>query len=295
MPAGIIIKGIGGFYYVKIAETVFECKARGLFRKDAITPLPGDMVNISVIDESKKTGYIEEILPRHSQLVRPAVANVNQLGVVIAVKSPDPDFILVDKLLVTAGFKGLDSFICINKIDLDADEEYKKIIRAYEKAGYRYVLLSSKRDVGFGDLKCFLRNRITVLAGQSGVGKSTILNRILNTWIMDTGEISDKIKRGRHTTRHAELVELEEGGYIVDTPGFSNLELLEIECRELESLFPEFGSYRDKCRFSGCSHINEPDCGVKDALEKDLIDIGRYRRYVEFYNSIKQVREYKKK
>lgn len=293
MPEGIITKGIGGFYYVKSRNEIYECKARGIFRKDDFAPLPGDLVSISVTDESKKTGNIEEIHTRDSRLVRPAVANVNQVAVVIAVKSPSPDFILLDKLLITASIKNIGVIICINKIDLD--EEYIKIAEAYSKAGYNVITLSSKKDIGFDCLKECLKGKTTVFAGQSGVGKSTILNRILNSWVMQTGEISERIERGKHTTRHAELLELENGGYIVDTPGFSSFELSDIRYDQLELHYPEFAGYINKCRFTGCSHISEPGCSVKDALERGLIDGERYRRYVSFYSLLKQNKEYKSK
>lgn len=296
MPEGIIIKGIGGFYYVESGNEVFECKARGIFRKDAFAPLPGDFVNMSVIDESKKLGSIDEILPRKSQLVRPAVANVNQVAVVLAVKSPSPDCLLLDKLLITAQLKNLDTIICLNKIDLDEDESCKKIVEAYEKADYKCIPLSSKLNIGFENLSDSLHGRITVFAGQSGVGKSTILNRIMNSMIMQTGEVSGKIERGKHTTRHAELVELHSGGYVVDTPGFSSLELTDMQYDELDTFYPEFRERRLGCRFTRCSHISEPECSVKDALSQGLIDKDRYARYIEFYNALKQrkANEYKK-
>lgn len=293
MPSGIIIKGIGGFYYVKVQDSIYECKAKGIFRKDAVSPLPGDNVSISVIDEEKKKGNIDKIQPRVSQLVRPAVANVNQVAVVLAAKSPQPDFMLADKLLITARRSGIDAFICINKIDLDEIKNFRKTAEAYAKANYRCVLLSSKLDIGFEDLKDMLKGRITVFAGQSGVGKSTILNRIMNTWVMHTGEISEKIERGKHTTRHAELVELDTGGYVVDTPGFSSLELGDLQYDELESCYPEFDFHKGKCRFTRCSHISEPDCSVKEALSQGAVDAGRYERYIELYTGLKQKKIYK--
>lgn len=294
MPSGIITKGIGGFYYVSTPEGVYECKARGLFRKNELTPLPGDRVNISVIDDAKKLGTIDEVLPRQSQLLRPAVANVDQIVAVIAIKSPSPDFFLLDKLLITAEQKNLNTIICINKIDLDTDGEHKKIVNAYEKTGYKVILSSSRIDAGFDRLKEALKGRISVFAGQSGVGKSTILNRIMNRRVMETGELSEKIERGRHTTRHAELVELESRGYVVDTPGFSSFELSDIKHEELQFYYPEFAEHINGCRFTHCSHISEPDCSVKEALGRRLIDEGRYARYIQFYNILKQNKEYGK-
>ncbi|MDP4093848.1 MAG: ribosome small subunit-dependent GTPase A [Bacillota bacterium] len=295
MPEGIIIKGIGGFYYVKTEEGLYECKARGVFRKKNLTPLPGDRVSVAVTDVEKKKGSISEILPRDSELVRPAVSNVNQLATVIAVKSPLPDFDLLDKLLVSASIKGIQTIICINKIDLDESQEYKKIIQVYSAAGFKCLPLSSKTESGFEQLQESLKGKTTVFAGQSGVGKSSILNIIMNCWVMQTGKVSEKIERGRHTTRHAELLELEEGGFVADTPGFSSFELPDIKYDELEYYYPEFESYLGKCRFKGCSHISEPDCAVKEALAQNLIDRERYERYCKFYNILKQKKDYIKR
>lgn len=288
MPSGLILKGIDGFYYVKTEDGIYECKARGLFRKQSVTPLPGDRVSILVVDIDKKIGYIDEILPRDMQLLRPAVANVNQLAMVISVNSPKPDLFLLDKLLVTASNKGLGAVICINKIDFSKEDEHVKICDSYNKAGYDVVLLSSTLDVGFDCLEKALVGKITVFAGQSGVGKSTILNKILNAYVMPTGEISEKINRGKHTTRHAELLELKSGGYVVDTPGFSSFELNGIEPDELQRYYPEFDIFLGKCKYSGCSHISEPGCEVKAALEKGDLDTCRYSSYIEFYNCLKE-------
>lgn len=288
MIPGLIIKGIGGFYYVKTESGVYECKARGIFRKDSFTPLPGDKVSISITDEEKKIGSIEEISPRESQLIRPAVANVNQIAIVIAVKSPQPDFTLLDKLLITIEKKGLSAVVCINKIDLDEKAEYEKIIKAYEKAMYKVIALSCVNGTGFDELDSALKNKTTVFAGQSGVGKSTILNKVLDSYVMKTGSISEKIERGKHTTRHAELIELKSGGFVVDTPGFSSFEISGIETNELQNFYPEFREYIGMCKFTGCMHISEPNCEVKAALERDEIDSGRYMRYVEFYKILKE-------
>lgn len=287
MPSGIIIKGIGGFYYVLSGEALFECKARGIFRKDDISPLPGDMVNFSVIDNEKRKGSIDEILPRTSRLVRPAVSNVDQVAAVIAVRSPAPDYLLLDKLLVTAEKENINPVICINKIDLDADREYEKTAGLYSKAGYRTIPASSSTGEGFDELKAVLKGRITVFAGQSGVGKSTILNIIMNSMVMKTGILSEKTERGRHTTRHAELVRLDSGGYVVDTPGFSSFELPNMDFKDLQLYYPEFGGIEDKCRFAGCSHVNEPDCSVKAAVLSGFVSEERYKRYIEFYSYLK--------
>lgn len=288
MPSGMITKGIGGFYYVATKDGLYECKARGVFRKDEITPLPGDNVIISVIDEKSKRGYIEKILDRTTVLMRPAVANVEQLVAVIATKSPEPDLMLLDKLLITAENSNMQTVICINKIDLDPENKRKSIFDDYVKAGYSVIETSSTQNEGFGELKAALKGRISVFAGQSGVGKSTILNRIMDTMVMETGSLSDKIERGKHTTRHAQLVELKEGGYIVDTPGFSSFELMKLEYPKLQYFYHEFEDFTEACKFRGCSHVGETECGVKQAVECGDISKDRYYRYVELYTVLKQ-------
>lgn len=288
MPSGMITKGIGGFYYVASEDGIYECKARGIFRKSELTPLTGDKVVFSVSDHVLKKGSIDQIMDRSSLLVRPAVANVNQLVAVIAAQSPEPDLLLLDKLLVTAENNGMKAVVCINKTDLDTDDRREALRKAYTKAGYTVLETSSKENKGFDELKVALKDHISVFAGQSGVGKSTILNRVMNTMVMKTGGLSDKIDRGKHTTRHAELIELDDGGYVADTPGFSSFELSGIKYTELQHLFPEFGNHIQSCRFTGCSHINEPDCSVKHAVEGDRISEGRYGRYIELYSILKQ-------
>lgn len=287
------MKGIGGFYYVKTESGVYECKARGIFRKDSFSPLPGDKVSISIEDEGNKLGNIEEILPRESRLIRPAVANVNQVVIVVSIRSPQPDFILLDKLLITFEQKGINAVICINKIDLDENKKYKTVIEAYQKAMYKVIAVCSVAEIGFDELESALKDKTTVFAGQSGVGKSTILNRVLDSYVMETGKVSDKIERGKHTTRHAEIIELKSGGFVVDTPGFSSFELSDVEANELQNFYPEFREYYGSCKFTGCMHISEPSCGVKDALERGVFDRGRYERYVEFCKFLKDMQRKK--
>ncbi len=287
MPNGIILKGIGGFYYVLSGETIYECKARGIFRKNRIVPLPGDRVTIS-INEDKNTGNLDEIHPRDIELVRPAVSNVNQVVVTVAAHSPVPDLLLLDKLLVTAGKDNITAVVCINKIDLGQHEDYRKIVDTYEYAGYTVIQSSSKTGEGQKDLKEALIGRITVFAGQSGVGKSTLINNIMESSVMETGIISIRNDRGKHTTRHAELIPLKDGGFLVDTPGFSSFELLGMDPAFLQRFYPEFQSFEGKCRFSGCAHVNEPDCAVKEAVESGTINPDRYSRYIELYGILKE-------
>lgn len=292
LPLGVVMKGIGGFYYIKSSfHGIIECKARGIFRKDDIIPLPGDKVSFSIIDTNKNTGLIEEILPRSSELVRPAVANVTQLVVVVAVKSPQPDFLLLDKMLITASLKNIKPIILFNKIDRSSGQDIERIKKVYENTGYDLFFLCAKSHEGFDDLMGILKENITVFAGQSGVGKSTILNRLAGAAVMETGEVSDKIERGRHTTRHAELLELSNGGLVVDTPGFSSFELTGVELNDLELHYPEFINHLGRCRFNGCSHINEPDCVVKEAVENGDIDNERYERFVHFYSLLKKQKD----
>jgi ribosome biogenesis GTPase len=295
LPIGIILKGIGGFYYVKEenSDTIYECKPRGIFRKDSITPLPGDKVVFSILDDVEKLGSIDQIQPRFSELVRPAVANVDQIIIVIAVKAPETDFMLLDKLLITAEIKKLKAIVCINKIDLEKDIA-KNIKEIYSSAGYDCIEISSVLNVGYGILQEKLDNHISVLAGQSGVGKSTILNHIMDSWIMETGKVSDKIERGKHTTRHAEILEIKSGGYIADSPGFSSFELSDINYKELETCYPEFRQFLNDCRFTSCSHIAEPECRIRDAVEQGKIDTNRFQRYTQLYKILKDIPQYKK-
>lgn len=288
MPSGIIVKGIGGFYYVSSEDDIYECKARGIFRKDDVTPLTGDRVTFSVTDPLLKKGNIDGIMERTTVLTRPAAANVDLLVIVIAARSPDPDLLLLDKLLVTAAKKEIKAVICINKIDLDVEDSRAELRSAYSGAGYTLFETCLGESDGFGQLREILRGHVSVFAGQSGVGKSTLLNRIADNVVMQTGSISEKIERGRHTTRHTELIKLSDGGFVVDTPGFSSFELAQIKHTELQYLFPEFADHIPKCRFTGCSHVNEPDCGVKEAVEHGNIGRGRYRRYTELYAILKQ-------
>lgn len=296
MPFGIILKGIGGFYYVKDESTgdSYECKPRGIFRKNSISPLPGDKVRFTILDCNSKLGSIDEIQPRTTELVRPAIANVDQIAVIVAAKAPSVDLMLLDKLLITAELKDLKILICINKIDLE-DETPQIIKNIYSRAGYRCIEISSVKNVGYDLLKKELKDHITAFAGQSGVGKSTILNHIMDSWVMETGSVSTKIERGKHTTRHAEILELNFGGYVADTPGFSSFELENIPFNLLCSYYPEFREYLNRCRFTSCSHTAEPGCLVIDAVNNGEIDDGRFSRYKQLYKALKEIPQYKGK
>ncbi|MCI8520927.1 MAG: ribosome small subunit-dependent GTPase A [Clostridia bacterium] len=285
---GTIIKGIGGFYYVKASDNVYECKARGLFRKKRITPTIGDVVEI---ETSGEKGSIVDILDRRSYLVRPPVANIDTMLLVVAAAAPEPSLFLIDKMLVNAEINNIHPVLCINKTDLEKRNDIKKL---YENAGYEVFCVSAEKNKGTDKLKKYLGGRTTAFAGLSGVGKSSLLS-IITEDTLETGDVSEKIQRGRHTTRHVELFELNNGGFVLDTPGFSSLELERIKADELWEYFPEMRNHRDECRFRGCSHINEPDCVIKNKVESGEIASTRYESYTQLYKQLKSVKEWEKK
>lgn len=284
---GIIVKGIGGFYYIKAADdNVYECKARGIFRKEHITPMIGDRVEIEV---KGGKGSIMAILPRTTQLIRPPVANIDTLVLVIATASPDPNLHLIDKMLINAEINGISPIICINKTDLAHREDLEEIYK-----NYQIINVSAEKNEGIDNLNEVITGKVSAFSGLSGVGKSSLLNLITNMK-METGEVSEKISRGRHTTRHIELLELKTGGFVLDTPGFSSLEIEGIKADELHEYFPEMADAKYNCRFRGCSHINEPDCAVKELLKTGRLAQSRYESYKELYNALKQIKEWEKK
>ena len=288
MIEGRIIKGIGGFYYVDTDNGLYECRARGIFRKNKITPLVGDFVKISVVDEENKKGVVEEIAERETELVRPPIANVNKALIVFAVKNPTPHLSLLDRFIVLAERENLEIVIILTKIDLDDDNTFEKIKNIYEPCGYKVIGVSNLEKKNIDKVKEELRDNTVVFAGPSGVGKSSLLNEIDKNFKLKTGDVSDKIKRGKHTTRHAELFELECGGMVADTPGFSSLTLDDIEDVDLKDYFIEFDNY-DDCKFgSRCIHQNEPNCAVKEAVENGEIPKERYESYIQLLNEIRQ-------
>ncbi len=286
---GTIVKGIGGFYYVDTKDGLIECRARGKFRKNEILPMVGD--NVTVETNSASTGSVKEIDERHNFLVRPAVSNIDMLMIVAAISNPTPDTALIDKMLVIAEQKGIKGALCINKSDLDSDGSVEKIKSCYINAGYEVFVTSAEKDEGVEELKAVLKGKTTAFAGLSGVGKSSILTRITGREL-ETGDTS-KIERGKHTTRHVELIKT-DGGYVFDTPGFSQLDVENIKCNELENFFPEMEKYRGNCKYRGCSHISEPECAVKKALEEGAIAQSRYESYVKMYEKLKLIKDWER-
>lgn len=296
---GKIIKGIAGFYYVCVTNPaedtteIYECKAKGIFRKDGTRPLVGDDVEMEVLDEDAGKGNIQKILPRKNALIRPAVANVDQALVIFAAAKPAPNFNLLDRFLIMMAEQELPCIICFNKQDIVDEEERQKLTSVYENCGCRVVFASATKGEGTEEIRALLRGKTTTVAGPSGVGKSSMVNSLCGDTYMETGEISEKIDRGKHTTRHAELLLIGLDTYIVDTPGFSSLSVFNMEKEELKDFYPEFAKYEDECRFRGCSHISEPDCGVKNALQYGKISPMRYENYVQIYGELKSQKKWK--
>lgn len=274
---GTIVKGIAGFYYIKTKDNqLVECKARGKFRFNELTPMVGDLVEITV---KNNKGVIDNILPRISSLIRPAVANITHALVVFAFKNPDINIDLLNRFLLLCEHNNLKITLCLNKYDLK-DEKNDDVINMLSGTGYELIYVNAVNNLGIDKIKMTLKDNITVLCGPSGVGKSTILNAIAGRTLMETGIVSEKLGRGKHTTRHSELIEVEDG-FIVDTPGFSSLDIDNIDKEQLQYCFPEFEDFIGKCRFNGCSHYKEPSCAVKDAVEKSIINKTRYDFYVK--------------
>ncbi|MBB6216950.1 ribosome biogenesis GTPase [Anaerosolibacter carboniphilus] len=291
MNNGIIVKGIGGFYYVDTGDRIFECRARGKFRKEKVIPLVGDRVKIT-IQESSGQGVIEEIEQRETELIRPPVANINNAVIVFAIQKPEPSISLLNRFLILAETQEIDITICFNKIDLLQDQELSDLMGIYEKIGYSVIGTSTKQGIGLKDLSQKLMDKITVFAGPSGVGKSSLLNAIQPNLRLQTGEVSSKIERGKHTTRHVELLQLDFGGWVLDTPGFSSLSLDFIGEDELQYFFKEFNEFVGMCKFNACRHLSEPDCAIKKAVEENQICQSRYESYMQLLEEILQTRRY---
>lgn len=292
MADGLIVKALSGFYYVlpDLDGDVVQCRARGVFKKRSISPLVGDRVSYAL--EATGEGTVTDIYPRTRELIRPPIANVDTAVLVFSIAEPNVSRQLLDKFLVHTEYAGLETIICFSKTDLSVSEqELEATIEQYTGIGYEVFATSSLRSTGITDLTRRLAGHISVFAGQSGVGKSTLLNSIIPGLKQETNAISQKLGRGKHTTRHVELISLPQGGWIADTPGFSQLDFASVKPEELSSCFSEFRSYAEGCKFRGCLHMSEPGCRVKDALRDGHIAASRYEHYVSFLKEIKEANE----
>ncbi len=286
MPKGIIICTSSNVYQVAEGEKVYKCLARGKFKKEKISPLVGDEVEFTITNSEKQEGVIEQILPRKNELKRPKMANLTQLILVVSMKMPSPDLLLLDKQLVFAEFMGLKATIVLNKVDLEDKEEIDRIAKLYEDIGYKIIQTNAKEGIKVEEITALLEGETTAFAGNSGVGKSTLINSIFEQELTQEGDISDKNQRGKNTTTSTTLYKYKENSYIADTPGFSTFEINEIPKEDLCYYFVEFVPYLDKCEFQGCSHIKEENCGVKEALEAGKISSQRYDNYIKIYNNL---------
>lgn len=291
---GKIIKGIAGFYYVHepVEDRIYECKAKGIFRNKNIKPLVGDDVEIDTDDQPEGKGTIHSILTRKNELIRPAVANIDQALVIFAAAEPSPNFNLLDRFLIMMQKQDVPTIICFNKTDIVGDSELSHLEEIYKNSGCYVTLASMSNKEGVSYLRSLLQGKTTVLAGPSGVGKSSFINLIQPKAQMETGSVSEKIKRGKHTTRHSELIYVEKDTYVMDTPGFSSLFIEDMDKEELKDYFVEFHPYHENCRFLGCMHVNEPSCGVKEALENNKISRVRYDNYVLLYDELRTKKKY---
>ena len=290
---GKIIKGIAGFYYVHVVEFgVYECKAKGAFRKEKVKLLVGDNVEIDILNEEKKLGNVVNLLPRENELSRPAVSNIDQALVVFAITKPKPHFNLLDRFLVMMESKKIPIVLCFNKKDIAEEKEIRELEEIYSSCGYHIIFTSAKEEENIKLVKEVLKGKTTAVAGPSGVGKSSLINLFQSEIQMETGCISEKIERGKHTTRHSELIPIDDNSYIMDTPGFSSLYVNDFEKEELKYYFPEFEQYEGLCKFNGCDHIHEPNCAVKQAVEEGKIHKVRYENYIEMYKELQEKRRY---
>ena len=290
---GIIIENISNLYRIKAEDKIYEATARGKFKQNEIIPVVGDNVEFEILDEENRKAVIEEIGERKVYIKRPKLANITQIIFVVSSKDPKPDLLMLDKQLAFAEFLKINSVIVLNKTDLDKKEEFKQIKQIYEKIGYKVIITDAKKKQGIEELKVEMKNNINAFSGNSGVGKSTLINGIFDKDITEEGEISKRNKRGKNTTTSIKLYEIDDNTYIADTPGFSTFDVAEIESKELEKYFREFKENIINCEFVGCTHIKEEKCGVKKAIEEGKIDISRYNRFCKIYNELKEREERK--
>ena len=292
MLEGRILKGIGGFYYVHTDEGVYQCRAKGLFRKKSMKPLAGDMCHIELTNTEDVEGNVVDIMDRKNELIRPPVANIDQALIVFAFHSPEPAWGLLDRFLIMIERNGISSVICINKDDLASGDESDAIRGIYESAGYKVLVTSVREERGLDKVREVLKGKVTSLAGPSGVGKSSLINALTGQDLMETGDLSLKLGRGKQTTRHTELISLDNDTFIFDSPGFSAMDLPDMESHELAGLFPEMREYIGTCYYSDCTHIHEPECGVKEAVGNGRIAKVRYDSYTDIYKEIEDRRRF---
>ena len=290
---GIIIENISNLYSIKAENKIYEATARGKFKQNEITPVVGDNVEFEILDEENRKAVIEEIGERKVYIKRPKLANITQIIFVVSSKDPKPDLLMLDKQLAFAEFLKINSVIVLNKTDLDKKEEFKEIKQIYEKIGYKVIITDAKKKQGIEELKAEMKNNINAFSGNSGVGKSTLINGIFDKDITEEGEISKRNKRGKNTTTSIKLYEIDDNTYIADTPGFSTFDISEIESKNLEKYFREFKENIINCEFVGCTHIKEENCGIKTAIQEGKIDISRYNRFCKIYNELKEREERK--
>ncbi len=290
---GFIIENISNLYKIKVENKIYEANARGKLKKTETIPVVGDKVKIKILDEENKKAIIEEILPRTTYIKRPKMSNITQLILVLSSKNPKPDLLLLDKQLAFSEYLGIKSIIVLNKTDLDKRTDFEKIEKIYQKIGYKIIKTEAKNEKGIEELKKALKNNINAFSGNSGVGKSTLINAIFKNEITQEGEISKKNKKGKNTTTTTSMYEIDKNTYIADTPGFSTFDISEIEYKELDKYFKEFKPLIENCEFVGCTHIKEEQCGIKQAIEQEKIDIGRYERFCKIYEELKEKDKYK--
>ena len=301
---GLIIENISNLYRIETEKGIYEANARGKFKKEEITPVVGDKVEIQILDEENKKAVIEKIQERTTYIKRPKMSNITQLVLVVSSKNPKPDLLLLDKQLAFAEFLGIKPIIVLNKTDLDKKKEFEKIKEVYQNIGYTVIETIAKdledipekseiHSIGIHNLEKYLKENINAFSGNSGVGKSTLINAIFKDTITQEGEISQRNKKGKNTTTSTKLYEIDENTYIADTPGFSTFDISEIEYRELDKYFREFKPLLENCEFVGCTHIKEENCGIKQALQQGKIDSGRYERFCKIYKELKEKERYK--
>lgn len=290
---GLIVENISNLYKIKIEDKIYEANARGKLKKEEIAPTVGDKVEIAVLDEENKKAIIEKIEPRTTYIKRPKMSNINQIILVVSIKNPKPDLLLLDKQLAFSEYLGITPIIVLNKTDMDKKMEFEKIKSIYEKIGYKVIKTIAKKGEGIQELKEILKNNINAFSGNSGVGKSTLINAIFSSNITEEGDISKRNQRGKNTTTSTKLYEIDKNTYIADTPGFSTFDISEIDYKELDKYFKDFKAFMDNCEFVGCTHIKEENCGIKYAVEQNRIEKSRYDRFCKIYNELKERDKYK--